>query len=231
MTSQNILIIEDDRDLAELISCNLEEAGYRTLVVGDGQKGLKAVLRYQPDLLLLDVMLPGMEGTEICSVIRKNHKLKELPIIFLTARHEEGDRVMGLELGADDYVVKPFSVRELLLRIQAVLRRSPMTVPSPGKTVSFGPLTIHTDRYEVSLNSAPLYLTAIEYKLLLSFAEQAETVLTRQVLVKQVWGAGHSVDLRTVDTHITRLRTKMGEYGGMIKAIRGFGYVLEPCES
>jgi two-component system, OmpR family, phosphate regulon response regulator PhoB len=116
MTAQTILIIEDDRDIAELLACNLEGSGYRTITMGDGLKGLKAALRYQPDLVLLDVMLPGMAGTEVCRALRKNHKLKELPIIFLTARHEEGDRVMGLELGADDYVVKPFSVRELLLR-------------------------------------------------------------------------------------------------------------------
>ena len=227
-TPQTILIVEDDRDLAELLSCNLQEAGFRTITVSDGQKALKTVHRTRPDLVLLDVMLPGMDGTDICRAIRTHARLKETPVIFLTARHEEGDRVMGLELGADDYVVKPFSVRELLLRIQAVLRRAPV-VPSPsGKVMTFGPVTIVTDRCEVSLHGVPVSLTAIEYKLLLALAEQAGSVQSRQVLLKQVWGVNHHVELRTIDTHITRLRVKIGELGGMIKAVRGFGYVLEP---
>ena len=228
MTRQTILIIEDDRDMAELLATNLDQAGYRVLAVSDGEKGLRAVLETHPDLILLDVMLPGMGGTEVCSAVRKNQKLKDIPIIFLTARREEGDRVMGLELGADDYVVKPFSVRELLLRIRAVLRRVPAAEPPVNKTVDIGPLAINTERYEVSLGGDILFLTAIEYKMLLCLAEQAGTVLSRQTLMAHVWGTDHTVELRTVDTHITRLRTKMGENGAMIKAIRGFGYLLEP---
>jgi two-component system phosphate regulon response regulator PhoB len=231
MTAQKILIVEDAPELAALLAGFLEEAGYQTIVVGDGREGLKAAILHRPDLILLDVMLPGMAGTDVCRAIRKNRKLMTVPIIFLTSCHEEVDRVVGLELGADDYVVKPFSMRELLLRIQAVLRRLSTVAPAPGRVLRIGPISIRTDSCEVALNDNSIHLTANEYKLLLSFAEQPGTMLSRDILRKKVWGNAHIGEIRTVDTHINRLRIKLGEYGGMIKAVRGFGYLLKTSEA
>jgi two-component system phosphate regulon response regulator PhoB len=231
MTAQKILIVEDAPELATLLAGFLEEAGYQTITVGDGREGLKAAILHRPDLILLDVMLPGMVGTDVCRAIKKNRKLQSVPIIFLTACHEEVDRVVGLELGADDYVIKPFSMRELLLRIQAVLRRTTTVEPSPRRVVRVGPISIQTDSCKVALNENFIHLSAIEYKLLLGFAEQPKTVLSRDILGKKIWGKDHTGEMRTVDTHINRLRIKLGEYGGMIKAVRGFGYLLETSEA
>lgn len=223
---KTILIIEDEHDLAELVAFNLEKEGYRPLVALDGTSGLEAARRNLPDLILLDLMLPGIMGTELCKLLKNNEKTAAIPVIMLTAKGEEIDRVVGFEVGADDYIVKPFSSRELLLRIKAVLRRA---IPDKGgeKLLRIGPLTIDTDRHLVNVEGEEIVLTTTEFKLLLNLAERTGRVQSRDLLLKNVWGYNYIGDTRTVDTHITRLRTKLGEAGDLIRTVRGFGYKLE----
>jgi two-component system phosphate regulon response regulator PhoB len=223
---KTILIIEDESDLAELVAFNLEREGYRPLIALDGKIGLEAVRETPPDLILLDLMLPGLPGTEICKILKGNEQTARIPIIMLTARGEEIDRVVGFEVGADDYMVKPFSTRELLLRIKAVLRRTGRENVA-GKIIRVGAIAIDTDRHVVSVNASEVTLTTTEFKLLLSLAERLGRMQSRDRLLKDVWGISHIGDTRTVDTHITRLRTKLGEAGEMIKTVRGFGYKME----
>jgi two-component system phosphate regulon response regulator PhoB len=223
---KNILVIEDEQDLAELVAFNLEKEGYHSAIAGDWSSALEAVRNEPPDLILLDLMLPGMMGTEICKLLKQNEKTSAIPIIMLTAKGEEIDRVVGFEVGADDYVVKPFSTRELLLRIKAVLRRTvPETVT--GKVIKIGPVMVDTERHKVSVGSEEVVLTTTEFKLLQNLAERLGRVQSRELLLKDVWGYNYTGDTRTVDTHITRLRTKMGEAGELIKTVRGFGYKME----
>lgn len=223
---KTILIIEDERDLAELVAFNLEKEGYRPLITPDGQSGLEAVRNNSPDLILLDLMLPGMSGIETCKILKGSEKTAKIPIVMLTAKGEEIDRVVGFEVGADDYVIKPFSPRELLLRIKAVLRRAGSN-ESVSRTIKVGPISIDTDRHIVSVEDSQVVLTTTEFKLLFNLAERLGRVQSRDRLLKDVWGINHMGDTRTVDTHITRLRTKLGESGEMIKTIRGFGYKME----
>jgi two-component system phosphate regulon response regulator PhoB len=223
---KTVLIIEDEKDLAELLAFNLEKEGYRPIIALDGISGLEAARNNFPDLILLDLMLPGLPGTEISKTLKNNVKTAKIPIIMLTAKGEEIDRVVGFEVGADDYMVKPFSTRELVLRIKAVLRR---TGPEEavGKVVRIGPVTIDSDRHIVMIDGTELLLTTTEFNLLLSLAERQGRVQSRDRLLKDVWGISHIGDTRTVDTHITRLRTKLGECGDLIKTVRGFGYKME----
>jgi two-component system phosphate regulon response regulator PhoB len=223
---KTILIIEDEHDLAELVAYNLEREGYRPIVALDGTAGLEAARRNLPDLILLDLMLPGIMGTELCKLIKNHEKTAAIPVIMLTAKGEEIDRVVGFEVGADDYIVKPFSSRELLLRIKAVLRR---TIPDKAgeKILRIGPLTIDTDRHQVNVEDEEIVLTTTEFKLLLNLAERTGRVQSRDLLLKNVWGYNYIGDTRTVDTHITRLRTKLGVAGDLIRTVRGFGYKLE----
>ena len=222
---KTILIIEDEHDLAELVAFNLEKDGYRALVAYDGTAGLESARRHRPDLILLDLMLPGIMGTELCKLLKGNEKTAAIPVIMLTAKGEEIDRVVGFEVGADDYIVKPFSSRELLLRIKAVLRRS--IHQESEKLLRIGPLTIDTVRHLVTVGSEAIVLTTTEFKLLINLAERTGRVQSRDLLLKNVWGYNYVGDTRTVDTHITRLRTKLGEAGELIKTVRGFGYKLE----
>ncbi|BBA69631.1 response regulator transcription factor [Geobacter sulfurreducens] len=223
---KTILIIEDERDLADLVAFNLEKEGYRTLTALDGANGLELARSQPPDLILLDLMLPGMMGMEVCKILKKSEKTAHIPVIMLTARGEEIDRVVGFEVGADDYVVKPFSTRELLLRVKAVLRRSLPDKPK-GKVINVGPVTIDTERHMVAVEGDDVTLTTTEFKLLLNLAERLGRVQSRDLLLKNVWGYNYVGDTRTVDTHITRLRTKLGQAGELIKTVRGFGYKME----
>ncbi len=223
---QTILIIEDEKDLAELLAHNLEREGYRAVTALDGFTGLEKATELVPDLVILDLMLPGMAGTDVCRSLKKNPKTAPIPVIVLTAKGEEIDRVVGFEIGADDYVVKPFSTRELLLRIKAVLRRSrPEDVG--GKVVRIGALVIDTEGHHVTVDGEEAQLTGIEFKLLLILAERIGRLQSRETLLREVWGYSHAADTRTVDTHITRLRTKLGKAGGLIVTVRGFGYRME----
>jgi two-component system, OmpR family, phosphate regulon response regulator PhoB len=223
---KTILIIEDENDLAELVAFNLEKEGYRSLIAPDGPSGLEAARHNSPDLILLDLMLPGMSGMEICKVLKSNEKTARIPIVMLTAKGEEIDRVVGFEVGADDYVIKPFSPRELLLRVKAVLRRAG-SGESASKIIKVSTISIDTDRHIVTVDGNEVVLTTTEFKLLFNLAERLGRVQSRDRLLKDVWGFNHMGDTRTVDTHITRLRSKLGEAGEMIKTIRGFGYKME----
>jgi two-component system, OmpR family, phosphate regulon response regulator PhoB len=223
---QTVLVIEDERDLAELIAFHLEKEGYRPLVAFDGAAGLNEARTSRPDLILLDLMLPGMMGTEICRLLKGAEQTAGIPVIMLTAKGEEIDRVVGFEMGADDYVVKPFSTRELMLRVRAVLRRN-AEPSSKGTTVSIGELSIDTERHQVMVSGEEVLLTSTEYKLLMNLAERLGRVQSRELLLQNVWGYNYFGDTRTVDTHLTRLRTKLGVAGEMIKTVRGFGYKME----
>jgi len=221
-----ILIIEDEKDLAELVAFNLGKEGYRTILAADGVAGLEAARSSSPDLILLDLMLPGMQGTEICKILKHEEATATTPIIMLTAKGEEIDRVVGFEVGADDYLVKPFSTRELLLRIKAVLRRA-QPEAAVGKQIKVGPIAIDSERHRVTVDDNELALTTIEFKLLALLAGRIGRVQSRDTLLTSVWGYNYVGDTRTVDTHITRLRTKLGEAGELIKTVRGFGYKME----
>jgi len=223
---KTILVIEDEQDLAELIAFNLENEGYLPLIAIDGVWGLKQAQTTIPDLLLLDLMLPGISGIDICKVLKGNEKTSAIPIIMLTARGEEIDRVVGFEVGADDYMVKPFNMRELLLRVKAVLRRT-NSGNGAEKVIKVGPLSIDADCHLVNIADKEIFLTSTEFKLLLSLADRLGRVQSRERLLKDVWGISHIGDARTVDTHITRLRTKLGLAGDLIKTVRGFGYKME----
>ncbi|HLO26606.1 MAG TPA: response regulator transcription factor [Geobacteraceae bacterium] len=224
--TKTILIIEDEKDLVELLVYNLEREGYRAITALDGLSGLDAAVSSPPDLVVLDLMLPGMAGTDVCKALKKNPKTAAVPVIVLTAKGEEIDRVVGFEIGADDYVVKPFSTRELLLRIRAVLRRS-KPEEAAERIIRVGPLTIDAAAHAVTIDGEEAVLTGIEFKLLLTLAERLGRLQSREVLLKDVWGYNYAGDTRTVDTHITRLRTKLGKGGELITTIRGFGYKME----
>jgi two-component system, OmpR family, phosphate regulon response regulator PhoB len=223
---QTVLIIEDERDLAELIAFHLEKEGFRPLIAGDGVTGLNEARSEKPDLILLDLMLPGMMGTELCRLLKGSEQTAAIPVIMLTAKGEEIDRVVGFEMGADDYVVKPFSTRELMLRVRAVLRRNSEQA-TKSSNIALGELLIDTERHLVRVSGAEVTLTSTEYKLLMHLAERLGRVQSRELLLQNVWGYNYLGDTRTVDTHLTRLRTKLGAAGDMIKTVRGFGYKME----
>ena len=223
---QRILIIEDEQDLADLIAFNLQGEGYAVTVSHDGREGLESALEAPPDLIILDLMLPTLLGTEVCKRLKGKGGTAGVPVIMLTAKGEEIDRVVGFEVGADDYVVKPFSVRELLLRVRALLRRTGGSASSET-LVRIGDLAIDIDRHQVTVADEPVVLTTTEFKLLHILAERRGRLQSRDKLLKDVWGYSYVGDTRTVDTHVTRLRTKLGPAGDMIKTVRGFGYKLE----
>jgi two-component system phosphate regulon response regulator PhoB len=220
------VIIEDERDLAELLAFNLEKEGWQTVIALDGRSGFERVSAELPDMVILDLMLPEMSGTEVCKLLRKQESTTAIPIIMVTAKGEEIDRVVGFEVGADDYLVKPFSSRELLLRIKAILRRSQPDNRSE-KLIVLGNLAIDPSRHKITVADEEVILTSTEYKLLFTLAERPGRVQSRERLLQDVWGYSSDADTRTVDTHITRLRGKLGEAGEMIVTVRGFGYKME----
>jgi two-component system phosphate regulon response regulator PhoB len=225
---KKILVIEDEKDLADLLVFNLEKEGFKMLCAYDGISGLEKARAEEPDLIVLDLMLPGMMGTEVCKELRKEPRTARIPVLMLTAKGEEIDRVVGFEVGADDYIVKPFSMRELMLRIRAILRRCEgQTAPLSGKLLTMGGITIETERHRVLSGTEEVELTSTEYKLLLYLVERPGRVLSRELLLQNVWSYNNMGDTRTVDTHITRLRGKLGAAGDLIKTVRGFGYKLE----
>jgi two-component system phosphate regulon response regulator PhoB len=225
---KRVLIIEDEKDLAELLAFNLEKEGYAATCVYDGKMGLERASKDVPDLILLDLMLPGLLGTEICKALRKEKQTAQIPIIMITAKGDEIDRVVGFEVGADDYIVKPFSMREVSLRVKAVMRRfeNEAAIPTPA-LLSIGDIVIDKQRYTVLSAGREVELTSTEFKLLLFLAEKKEYVQSREQLLQNVWGYNNSGDTRTVDTHVTRLRGKLGAPGDIIKTVRGFGYKVE----
>ncbi len=221
-----ILVIEDEQDLASLLEYNLKSDGHEVEVARTGAAGIARHKAFKPDLVLLDLMLPDIAGTEVARLVRET-ETKRTPIIMVTARGEESDRVQGLELGADDYVVKPFSVKELLLRVKAVLRRhGEEPGPARGKSLSIKDIALDAERHEVRVKGVLTVLTALEFRLLKTFLERPGRVQTRETLLSDVWGIDAEITTRTVDTHIKRLREKLGPAGDIIETIRGVGYKL-----
>ncbi|HEY3309693.1 MAG TPA: response regulator transcription factor [Desulfuromonadaceae bacterium] len=223
-----VLIIEDEKDLAELLAFNLEKEGYAATCVHDGKQGLEHAGADLPDLILLDLMLPGLLGTEVCKALRKDQRTAHIPIIMITAKGDEIDRVVGFEVGADDYIVKPFSMREVALRVKAVMRRfeHEAQMPTP-ELFSIGDVVIDKERHTVISAGLEVELTSTEFKLLLFMAEKKGCVQSRERLLQNVWSYNNAGDTRTVDTHVTRLRGKLGSPGDIIKTVRGFGYKIE----
>ena len=219
-----ILVIEDEQDLQQILEYNLKQAGHQVFAALDGAEGLRLARERSPDLVLLDVMLPDISGTDVCRSLKEAAATRHTPVIMVTAKGEEIDRVVGFELGADDYVVKPFSVRELLLRIQAILRRGR---PEPGKAeahVQFGCLKIDREAHRVWVAEHEVELTALEFKLLLTLYDRRNRVQTRATLLDDVWGIQADITTRTVDTHVKRLREKLEDARDYVETVRGVGY-------
>jgi len=223
---QTVLVVDDERDIVELVRHHLQQAGFRVLTAADGRQALEAARRGTPDLIVLDVMLPALSGMEVARLIRQDEKTRRIPILMLTARGDEVDRVVGFEIGADDYVVKPFSPRELVLRIQAILRRE--AEEDSARPLAFGPLIIDLGGHTVRLKGKEIALTATEFKLLHRMARRPGRVFGRDQLLSEVWGYGGEVETRTVDTHVKRLRAKLGSSGEWIETVRGVGYRFRP---
>lgn len=223
MAKGRILVIDDEEDLIELVRYNLEQEGFQVKSASDGESGLTVARKELPDLILIDLMLPGMDGLELCRSLRAENRTASIPVIMLTAKSAESDRIVGLELGADDYVVKPFSPRELTARVKAVLRRTnPPRLQS--KIIHRGGLTIDLSRREVSIHGSPMELTATEFRLLQFFAEHPGRVFSRSELIDAALGREVSVVDRTIDVHVTGLRKKLGICSNWIETVRGFGY-------
>jgi len=224
VAGKKILIVEDHEDTRELLEYNLSASGFEVRAVRDGTAALEVVRPFQPDLVLLDLMLPGMDGLEICRKLKKYPDTSATPVIMLTAKGEEVDRIVGLELGADDYVVKPFSPRELILRIKAVLRRTPENAPDRVRTWEREGLRVDFEAHGIEVDGQPGQLTATEFKLLSELILGKGKVQTRDHLLDTVWDTHFEGYSRTVDTHIRRLRQKLGPYADWIETVRGVGY-------
>jgi DNA-binding response OmpR family regulator len=225
----HILIVEDDRDIADLLQRYLTRAGHVTDVLGDGSEAIAFTRSRLPDLVILDLMLPGTDGLEVCRVLRRAPETRALPIIMLTARTEESDRIAGLELGADDYVTKPFSPSELVARVGALLRRAQRWAESGNAALSYGPIELDRERHLVTVGGQPVRLTAKEFLLLEYLLQHRGRVLSRDLLLTDVWGYRYTGGTRTVDVHVRRLREKIPMLGAAIETVKQFGYrLVEP---
>jgi DNA-binding response OmpR family regulator len=221
-SGRKILIIEDENDVADLLTLTLRKAGFRISTSPDGASGLQNARDDKPDFVILDLMLPKMSGLEVCRILKSDTTTSHIPILMLTAKAEEIDRIVGLEFGADDYVTKPFSPREVVLRVRAILRRGETATES----LTAGPISIDPARHEVRVNGKQVHLTSLEFKLLRLLMQRRGRVQDRDRLLNEVWGYESVIDTRTVDTHVRRLREKLGKVGDAIETVRGFGYRL-----
>ena len=224
-----VLLVDDERDLLSVLDFNLRAAGFETLLATRGEEALLALKRRVPDLVLLDLMLPDLPGTEVCRRIKADPRTRHVPVVMLTAKGEEVDRVVGFELGADDYVTKPFSVRELVLRLKAILRRAGPAKPSEPAREAVGPIRVDVEAHRVFVDGAEAALTPLEFKLLLTFMSRLGRVQSREQLLEDVWEMSPEVETRTVDTHVKRLREKLGPARDLLETVRGIGYrLVEP---
>jgi DNA-binding response OmpR family regulator len=220
-----ILIVEDERDIVDLLCYNLQQAGFETDYVRNGADALHRAVEKPPDLILLDLMLPEVDGLIVCRLLKNDPRTKNIPIVMVTAKVEERDRVAGLELGADDYITKPFSPREVVLRVSAVLRRIQTGKQAEStKQIETHGLTIDLDKHQVLTENGSIDLTATEFKLITLFARSPGRVFTRDILMDVIWGQEYYGIDRTVDTHVSRLRRKLGEFGKHIETVHGVGY-------
>jgi two-component system phosphate regulon response regulator PhoB len=224
-----ILIVEDERDINDLIGFNLQRAGYEVIKAYDGLEGTELALRERPDLILLDLMLPGRDGYGVFRELRRDSRTSNTPVIMLTARAQTEDRIQGLEAGADDYLTKPFSPKELMLRVQAVLKR--VEGPPGNVDLTFGPFRFDKNSLKFYLENEPVDLTSTEFKLLLFLCERPGKTHDRNDLLRSVWGYSDATFSRTLDTHMKRLRQKLGPYGTMIETIRGIGYCIAKTDA
>ncbi|SDK41150.1 response regulator [Natronincola ferrireducens] len=229
MSRRTILVVDDEEHILELIKFNLEKNGFEVLTSDNGEQALELLQNNVVDLVILDLMLPGIDGLEVCKGIRQIDNFKKLPIIMVTAKGEETDRILGLELGADDYVTKPFSVRELVARAKAVLRRAEDTIKDNIKTLKLKDIVIDLEKHEVTVNGQLVVLTLKEFELLKILMKNKGRVMSRNVLLDEVWGYDYFGETRTVDVHIRHLRRKIGddETGKYIETIRGVGYKMK----
>ena len=223
--TQKILVVEDEKDIRDLVQLHLEKAGFKTALARDGQEAFRKIKESTPDLIVLDLMLPEMDGKELARLLKAREETQDIPIVMLTAKTEEVDRIVGFELGADDYIPKPFSPRELVLRIQAVLKRIQQRKESTALgRVRIGDLEIDESNFEVRLKGKPVELTKIEFLLLVELLKARGRLKTREALLEKVWGFDSYGDSRTIDTHLSRLRQKLGKMGERIETVRGMGY-------
>lgn len=228
--SHHVLVVDDEPDITALVAYHLAKAGYQVTTATSGSEALRVAEEHAPDLVVLDLMLPGLSGYEVLEAMRRRPQTQDVGVILLTARREEADRIRGLSLGADDYLVKPFAPQELVLRVGAVLRRIGGPAVASGGKLVFGPLTIDRAAHWVMVTGKRIELTATEYKLLVTLAERRGRVQTRAQLLETVWEAHPEIQTRTVDMHMQRLRTKLGPAADMLETVRGFGYRFRPPE-
>ncbi|MBI5587771.1 MAG: response regulator [Deltaproteobacteria bacterium] len=220
-----ILVVDDETDILNLLDYNLKKAGFKVLLAKDGPEAIETAKARKPDLILLDIMLPNMEGTEVLKRLKNFEATRLIPVIMLTAKGEEVDKIIGFELGAEDYITKPFSPRELILRVRAVLKRaSDAKEPAPEKTLSFKDLTVDFSRHRVTVKGSEVVLSSQEFKLLAELLGSRGRVLSRDALLDRAWGRDCFVIPRTVDTHVRRLRSKLKGAGKYIETVRGVGY-------
>jgi two-component system phosphate regulon response regulator PhoB len=230
-TAQRILVVEDEPDIVALVAYHLAKAGYRVSTAGTGTDALAIARQDCPALIVLDLMLPGLSGFDVLEQLRADESTRDIAVLMLTARREEPDRIRGLSLGADDYLTKPFSPQELVLRVAAILRRVGAAPVTAAEVIQLGPVRIDRAAHRVSVDGAAVDLTPTEFKLLLTLAERRGRVQARAHLLETVWEAAPDIQTRTVDMHIQRLRTKLGSAGDLIETVRGFGYRLRPGHS
>lgn len=221
---KRILVVDDESDVTDLVAYHLRSKGFQVEAVNDPNSSIGVARTFLPDLVILDVMMPDLNGIQICRMLRADPKLKKVPVIFLTAKAEENDRIQGLELGADDYICKPFSIKELVLRVQSIIRRISEALPEEPKRLQVGQIVIEVDRHEAFVHGRKIELTATEFKLLRLLMERRGRVQTREHLLINVWNYETEIETRTVDTHVRRLREKLGTEADWIETIRGVGY-------
>ena len=224
--AERILVVDDEPDIVALVAFHLVKAGYRVSTAANGSDALRLALQERPALVVLDLMLPGLSGFEVLETLRADDATRDTPVLMLTARREEPDRIRGLSLGADDYLTKPFSPQELVLRARNILRRVAQSAGGPGDEFRLGKLVIDRAGHRVSVDGEAVDLTPTEYRLLLTLAERRGRVQDRAQLLETVWEAAPDIQTRTVDMHVQRLRSKLGAAGDLVETVRGFGYRL-----